>query len=253
MLNSGDYKAAQAEFERYIAENPQDSEGYIGLGKALSRLGENEEALATLKTAIRFESNSAEAHYGMGITYSNLGKTPEAIEAFKRALHLDPTDPEFHYGAAWAYDKLGDRQQAEFHARKAVALAPDVARYHLLAAKCVRGKDPETTLWHLERVNRLERELLRTGQWHWILIIYRIFAGMMYPAHRLLIVWALFATVSAISLSAPYLQGWLLVAALPFLGISAYSLVKRRYYRALWALGLCLVWLISTYLLAVVW
>jgi len=253
MLNSGDYKAARAEFERYIAENPQDSEGYVGLGKALSRLGQNEEALTALKTAISFEPNSAEAHYGMGTIYSNLGKVPKAIEAFKIALHLDPADPEFHYGAAWAYDKLEDRQHAEIHAKKAVALAPDVARYHLLAAKCVRGKDPETALWHLERVNDLEQGLLRTGQWRWILIIYRIFAGFMYFFHRLLVIWALFATVAAISLSTPYLQVWLFVAALPFLGISAYSLIRRRYYRALWALGLCLIWLISTYLLAVVW
>lgn len=214
LLETGDNEAAQAKFLEAIAANPKDSNTRIGLGKALARLGQ----------------------------------TTEALDAFKAAINLDPENPEAHFGAGWAYHQRGERQDAEFHARKAVALAPDVTKYHLLAAKCIRSSDLETALWHLEAANRLESgELDRYSRR--ALIYLRVFAGFAYPIQRLLMVWAMLATLYSCTLSAAGRQWWFLAASLPFLATTIYNLTKRRYYRAIWAFGLYWLWAVPAYLL----
>jgi len=248
LLDAGDNEAARAKFSEAIAANPRDSDALIGLGKALARLGQASEALDAFKAATNLDPENPEAHYGAGSAYSQLGQATEALDAFKAALHFDPENPEAHYGAAWSYDQRGEREDAEFHARKAVALAPDVAKYHLLAAKCISGKDMETKLWHLEAANRLESGGL-DRRWRPLLIYLRVFAGFAYPIQRLLMVWAMLATLYSCTLSAAGRQWWFLAASLPFLATTIYNLSKRRYYRAIWSFGLCLLWAVPAYLL----
>ncbi len=246
-LNNGDNQSACREFEEYISNNPGDSDAYIGLGKALARLGQNDTALNAFQTASRLDPENSEAHYGIGATYSHMGLPVDALEAFKEAIRNDPENPNAHYGAAWCYCEIKEREKAAFHARKAATLAPDAAKNHLMVAKCMPNRDLETILWHLETANRLDRELVR-GRWRWFLWCLRVFAGVGYSLQQVLEIWALIAAAYATSLSAADLQRWLWVATLPFLGVSGYNLVKRRYYRTIWAFGLGLLWLIVMYL-----
>jgi len=213
LLDAEDNEAARAKFSEIVAANPKNSEALVGLGKALARLGQ----------------------------------PTEALEAFEKALNLNTENPEAHFGAGWAYREIGEQQNAEFHARKATALAPGVAKYHLLAAKCIRSGDLENILWHLEAANRLEDGRL-DGQWRWGLVYYRVFAGFAYPVQRLLMVWAVLATLYSFTLSASGLQWWFLVASFPFFAVTIYNLIKRRYYRAIWSFGLYLLWAVSIYL-----
>jgi len=249
-LDEGKNEAACKQFEEYIVEHPEDSSSYVGLGKALGRLDKNAAALDAFRTAIHLDPENSEAHYGIGATYSHMGLPVDALEAFKEVIRNDPENPDAHYGAAWCYCEIKEREKAAFHARKAATLAPNAANNHLMAAKCIPNRDLETILWHLETANRLDRRSVR-GRWRWALWYLRIFAGVGYSLQKVLEIWALIAAVYATSLSAADLQRWLWIATLPFLGVSGYNLVKRRYYRTIWALGLGLVWVITMYLLFV--
>lgn len=249
-LDEGDNEAARWEFEDYISKNAGESSGYVGLGKALARLGDYGDALRAFETAVQLDPRSSETHCGMGSAYSYLGMFAEALEAYKQAIRWDSENSDAQYGLAWVYYQMGDQKKAAFHAGRASELAPGVTRNHLLAARCIGSKDAERTLQHLERASRLAGKQLN-GRWRALLIIYRIFAGGMYTVHKVLMGWALIAAVYATSLSAADLQRWLWVATLPFLGVSGYNLVKRRYYRTIWAFGLGLLWLITMYLLFV--
>lgn len=216
LLDAGDNEAARAKFLEAIAANPRDTDALIGLSKALARLG----------------------------------RVSESLDAALKVIDLDPENPEAHYGAAWAYIHMREREKAELHAQKAVTLAPNVAKYHLMAAAATlrkNRKNMEIALWHLEVANRLESGGLK-GRWRLALIYLRVFAGFAYPIQRLLMVWAMLATLYSCTLSAAGRRWWFLVASLPFLAVAIYNLSKRRYYRAIWSFGLYLLWAVSTYL-----
>ncbi len=213
LLERGDNAAAQVEFARVVAEKPKDIDALVGLSKALTRLGQYDEALEVLEVALSIAPDNAEVHYGTGCVYYQ-----------KKRWH-----------------------EAELHIQQAVTIAPDVAKYHLMAAECARRrKDMETALLHLETASCIEPALFH-GRAHWTLVYYRIFAGA--EKMGLLMGWATLATIYACTFSAANLWWWFLVAALPFLATAMYNLAKRRYRRAIWALVLCVLWAVPAYLL----
>lgn len=214
LLDAGNNEAAGRQFSKALASDPTNVDALIGLSKALARTGQLDQAL----------------------------------DACESVLDLDPTNAEAHYGAGWLYRQLGDQEKAQFHALKAVEIAPTVARYHLLAAKNIRAKDMEATLRHLEAANRLEQGKLDKRS-RWALIYYRVFAGFASSAARLLMVWAAMATLWSCLCSAQGRRWWFVIASIPFLATSAYSFAKRRYYRGVWLLSLCLLWSVLAYFL----
>jgi len=213
LLDSGDNESAQAEFARVVVEKPKDIDALVGLSKALSRLGRQDEALEVLEAALSLAPGNSEVHYGIGCVYYQ--------------------DKRWH--------------EAALHIQQAVAMAPDVAKYHLMAAECARRrKDMETALLHLEVANHIAPALF-DGRARWILAYYRLFAGV--EKLGLLMGWATLATIYACTFSAANLWWWFLVASVPFLAASGWNFRKRRYRRAIWALVLCVLWAVPAYLL----
>ncbi|MCR4406725.1 MAG: tetratricopeptide repeat protein [Anaerolineae bacterium] len=210
-LNTGDAETAHAEFARVVAENPEDVDALIGLSKALTRLGQLDEALKVLEAALSLAPGNAEVHYGTGCVYYQEKKWDEAA----------------------------------FHVQRAVDIAPDVARYHLMAAECARKhKDMETGLLHLEIANRIDPTLFG-GRARWTLVYFRIFAGV--EKLGLLVSWATLVTICSCNLSVASLHWRLLITSLPFLVVSGWNLKKGYRRRAIWSLVLCLLWAVSTY------
>ena len=176
-----------------------------------------------------------------------LGQYDEALEVYREAMSLAPDQPEAYYRVSWAHFGKKEWREAEFYAEKAVSLAPDVTKYHLAAAACAqKRRDLEAVLVHLEaakRANPLELD----GRAHWALAYSRIFAGL--EKLGLLMGWATLATIYACTFSVANLWCWFLVASVPFLAASGWNFRKRRYRPAIWALVLCVLWAVPTYLL----
>jgi tetratricopeptide (TPR) repeat protein len=122
----GDYAGAIEEYERALAIDPNLSEGYYYLGRALSALGRREEALTALESAAELQPPSFPHRYLLwGEVHVARGEWTAALAALGRAATLAPWDPLPHYRMGWVLsEKLRDRESAIVHFRQALRRDP---------------------------------------------------------------------------------------------------------------------------------
>ena len=90
---------AVAHFQKQLALRPNDPTGAYNLGSALSRAGNEPEAIASLEKARKTGKRdlASDAAYNTGETFFRAKKFPEAAQAFRESLRLRPGDPEASY------------------------------------------------------------------------------------------------------------------------------------------------------------
>lgn len=122
----GDYAGAIEQYERALAIDPNLSEGYYYLGRALSALGRREEALTALESAAELQPPSFPHRYLLwGEVHIARGEWTAALAALGRAATLAPWDPLPHYRMGWVLsEKLGDRESAIVHFQQALRRDP---------------------------------------------------------------------------------------------------------------------------------
>jgi tetratricopeptide (TPR) repeat protein len=96
------------------------------LAHAHSQLGEHEQAITVLRTAVASDPLNASALNSLGYTLADQGeRLPEAIGYIERALKVEPDNPSFIDSLGWALFKQGRIDEAEPHLRKAADALPD--------------------------------------------------------------------------------------------------------------------------------
>ena len=68
---------------------PDYIQGLTGLGSALVKLGQFDQAEAALKQAIRIKPDDAGAHFGLGCAYADFGNRGAALEEYERLKDLN--------------------------------------------------------------------------------------------------------------------------------------------------------------------
>lgn len=101
--DSGQRKAAIADFERAIAKRPDLFEAYVSLGEMKLEAGNATEALAPLEHAVRYAPNVAVAHLDVGDCYRLLGRAGDAKSELDKALTMDSTLAAVHYNLGLLY------------------------------------------------------------------------------------------------------------------------------------------------------
>lgn len=96
--------------ERVIALNPALGYGYEQRGRLLIGLGRYEEAMTSLKTAVRLAPERPATLLYLGMVEGELGRWPQAIEHLRRAVRLDPG---FGVGHAYLARSLAETGQIE--------------------------------------------------------------------------------------------------------------------------------------------
>lgn len=97
-----------------LAENPDDRDGWLLLGRSHAELGQFDKAVESYRQAIAQGFGDAETQSALGevLTAANGGAVvPEARQAFAAALEQDPADPRARYYAGLALaqeDRLQD-------------------------------------------------------------------------------------------------------------------------------------------------
>jgi DNA-binding winged helix-turn-helix (wHTH) protein len=146
-------KAAEAQFRRAIALNPEFAPAHAGLAKALTFLktyyepdgGDLEEPLLHCRIAKRIDADLAEAHAVEGLIFAINGKFDLGRQQFARALQLKPDSGETHYlfGRA-CFAELNIELAAPMLERSS-ALRPDDYHALMLAGKArqILGHDEQ--------------------------------------------------------------------------------------------------------------
>jgi tetratricopeptide (TPR) repeat protein len=171
LARSGDVEGALEQYRRAISINPQLIEGYLRLGQALRRQGQQEEALAALESAAALESPMSPHRYLLQAEiYAAREEWSAALRAYQQAAALTPWEPEPHYrlGLVLAQE-LDRREEAIEWFQRALHLEPDhtPSRQALAQLYIDEGRCDEAARWLAPLLER-ETESV-AGQQHVLL------------------------------------------------------------------------------------
>jgi serine/threonine protein kinase/tetratricopeptide (TPR) repeat protein len=109
--------------ERALALDPELSDAHAWLGSALLGLGRVDEAIASLKEAVRLDAESGQAYQGLARAYwVGKGDFAAAIPQFERAIRLNPEAGYSYLQLALLLSWEGRYEEAERIGRRAVEL-----------------------------------------------------------------------------------------------------------------------------------
>ncbi|MCG2722438.1 MAG: tetratricopeptide repeat-containing glycosyltransferase family protein [Thermodesulfovibrionales bacterium] len=96
-------------YRKILREQPNDSQGCVGLAFVLHKKGWIDEALRYYQKALMLNPKLADAVYNLGNIFQQKGRLDEAIRYYERAIKLDPHN-------ALAYNNLGSvlQQKGQF-------------------------------------------------------------------------------------------------------------------------------------------
>lgn len=124
-LTSNDYVQAEEIYRDLIEKEPENFNGYVGLGSSLVFQDKYEQALEAYSRALELNENSTESLVGLGSTYSKMGDYQSALDNYLEALALNPNDINAHYGTAIAMQNLGlEKALIVQHLEKIIEIDP---------------------------------------------------------------------------------------------------------------------------------
>jgi protein O-GlcNAc transferase len=143
-IGRGDAAGAVEILQRFVAANPEDSDGYLLLGTALALVPKRSEALEALRRAVDLAPQSAQAHHTLAMALARFGELDQARLAFERTLKLDPELAAAHGSLAAILAAQGELEAAAQQFTEALRRERDkkvAARYHYLRGRVYRQEN----------------------------------------------------------------------------------------------------------------
>ncbi len=108
-LDAKEWDRAQAAFSFVISLDPKFAPAHLGLGKALSELGNYSDAADSFSSALRQDPTLADAYHGRGEAFRRLGTDPaQAKQDLDYAVLWAPNDPDYNFSQGRFYIELGN-------------------------------------------------------------------------------------------------------------------------------------------------
>jgi Flp pilus assembly protein TadD len=120
----GDYAAAVAPLQEYIARYPDSSYAHFELGYADVQLKHDDDAKSEFQRAIEIDPKMAEAHLNLGLLLLDSDPAAAAI-SFSTAADLTPSDSRARFLYGFALEHSGKIEDAVVQYQKAAQLAPN--------------------------------------------------------------------------------------------------------------------------------
>lgn len=143
----GDSEKAVALYKELQQKFPQTKESqraYVLTGRALHKLGRDDEAVASLEAMIAGEPDNVDLKASYGWFSFRERCRPEAgLRAVEAGLAAAPKNPELHYLRAELEHQLGDAAAALASIREAAALEPESAFYKRQVRRFAADPAPE--------------------------------------------------------------------------------------------------------------
>jgi TolB-like protein/DNA-binding winged helix-turn-helix (wHTH) protein/Tfp pilus assembly protein PilF len=114
-----DWPAAEAEFKRANALEPNGEGGHGVYGLYLEDMGRFDEAISEMKKGLESDPLSVIGLVNLGALYGHAGQPEKALEQFRKAFEMDPKSAYGHSHLAWVYDLQGNHTQAVAEWREA--------------------------------------------------------------------------------------------------------------------------------------
>jgi tetratricopeptide (TPR) repeat protein len=139
---AGDWAAAEADFTRALAIEPDQPDVLNYLGYSLLERHERlDEALAMIETAVAARPDAGHIVDSLGWALYRLGRHAEAVAPMERAVELLPVDPIINDHLGDVYWMVGRQREARFQWHRALSFDPEPADAERIRAKLARGLD----------------------------------------------------------------------------------------------------------------
>lgn len=162
----GDVDGAMKQFDAVVASAPKDgidestAKAHYSIGILMAEKGREDDALAHLQAAIRYQPSYLEAHLGLADALRRRERFDEALHQYDEAIAINPREPAGILGHAIALVALKRSREARDFLAESIEQHPDQPAYaHALARVLVTASDPGVR--DLARANTLIEELFR--------------------------------------------------------------------------------------------
>lgn len=134
-LRAGQVQAAEAAFDRLIAQSPNDPDLWLGRGLARSRQGLWDAAVQDLEKAVALAPGYADAWAALGDVYRWNDRWAAAADAYARLAALRPQDAQAQILRARALWAMGDAVESRRAAQRALDLGAKAEDVPMLTDK----------------------------------------------------------------------------------------------------------------------
>ncbi len=121
-LRTGDLKGALENYNKAIAQSPQDADLYVNRGIALDELGQHQSAIADYTKALDLKPDQILAYYNRANAYHQLKENGKAIADYTKIISLDPNYPYAYANRGATYFEGGKEKEAIADLQKAAEI-----------------------------------------------------------------------------------------------------------------------------------
>jgi predicted O-linked N-acetylglucosamine transferase (SPINDLY family) len=160
------YAESVERFRQGVALDPNSAQVHSGMGAALWRLGQDEDAKISLNRAVVLDPSDADALNNLANIDVHNGEFEAALDRYLQAKSMRHDWPEIHHNLGFLYRKMERKEDAKAEFRRAVEINPeyamalcklgeieaedgewDEAEEHLVAAEKLTDFDSETEFY----------------------------------------------------------------------------------------------------------
>jgi tetratricopeptide (TPR) repeat protein len=148
------------QFQQALRLKPDYPTAHNNLGAALVDQGQTDEAILQYQQALRLRPSYVDARINLGAALVRKGQTDEAVQQFKEAIRLQPDKANVYNNLGSALGQMGQIDEAIQQFKEAIRLKPDLAAAHYNLGLAVLGKG------ELDEAIRQFREVIRLWPGH---------------------------------------------------------------------------------------
>ncbi|MBW3540176.1 MAG: tetratricopeptide repeat protein [Planctomycetes bacterium] len=120
----GNYTAARADFQRAVAEDPQNANYWHNLASAMRQQGDLAAAEQTWQRALYVDPGHQPSYHGLADLLNRQGRTAEAVALVDGWIAVEPYTAKPYLEMAWLKREQGDLAGAEQTLRTALRVQP---------------------------------------------------------------------------------------------------------------------------------
>jgi TolB-like protein/DNA-binding winged helix-turn-helix (wHTH) protein/Tfp pilus assembly protein PilF len=152
-----DWNAAETEFRRAIALNPNGATAHQWYAEFIRLMGRQEEAILERQKALDLDPRSLIINTEAGLPYHYLERYDEALRHFRKALELDPNFALAHHDIGWVLEAQRNYPQAIAEFERAVQISDVTALWSSLGHAYGMAGRPQDAQRVLERLRAMAK------------------------------------------------------------------------------------------------
>jgi len=153
---TGDYKDAEASYNRALEIDPSSSESLTGLGIVYERQSRLDEAEASLRKAVDIHPGDRRTYNRLGVFFFRTGHFTEAVEQYEYVVALEPNDMNAYANLGGAYMLAGNFASAAIAHQKALDIEPTKHAYSNVGLMHYYNGDFDVAIANLSKAVELQ-------------------------------------------------------------------------------------------------